>query len=671
MIIERIEMENFGPYYGKQTIELGSGDHPLVIVHGANMTGKTSLLNAIRWCLYGTAKDRAGRAMSTRSLINDDAYEEGQQRVSVRLRVKAGTDSKEVDYTLRRQKQPKHGSSDPTEETDFEEILDIDRDGTVLTSADFAAQITSLIPEDISRFFLFDGELLNEYEALVREGGEREAEAVKESIEMILGLPAVTQGRDDLRDVKADLTRRLRKEAAKDKRAQAAGEELDRLTVRKDQLERDRDDTQAQIRDAQAQLRKLDESLKRYEESREDAGRKEELEKRLTDLEARRANLFDERRGLNRLLWRDVLAPRLKKETLRLEEEWRTRNAASQKLHDARTELTELSTTVDEGICPTCGQKIKQETKAKSRAEIVDLKELVKRLEKETDRGRLEELQGVLSKLREVAPAGKAEAVRQLEMQIDATNVDLHGSTQDLKKVQRRLAAIDTDELREYDLEAKKLSALLGELQSSLRSLDQNLEQNQTDIEKCRRTILDHEGPIYKRLQTEMSVIEALEDLFERAVDHLTDELRIEVERQASDIFKDLTTDKTYSGLSINDRYGLTILREDGETVNVRSAGAEQVVALSLLGALNRLAAKRGPVVMDTPFGRLDPRHRANILRFVPSMADQVVLLVHGGEVDRDRDLKEVMAQVDAEYEIQHPTATRSELVPIMAETHA
>lgn len=671
MIIERVEIENFGPYYGTQSIDLGSGASPLVVVHGANMSGKTSLLNAVRWCLYGVAKDRAGRAIPTRLLINDDAYEEGQRRVSVRLRIRAGANGQEAEYTLRRQRQPKAGIGAPDSDDEFDEILDIDRGGVVLSPTDFADQVTALIPEDISRFFLFDGELLNEYETLVREGGEREADAVKESIEMILGLPATTKGRDDLRDLKAELTKRLRREAAKDKKAEAAGEELERLSARKAQLDRDHEDVQGQIREARAGLLRLDESLKRYEESREDAGRKEELEKRLLDLKKRKESLFEQRRGLNTVLWRDVLAPRLKRETVRLDKEWARRAQSQQQLHQAQRKLAELTRSIDEGICPACGQEIEQAVKAKTRAEIAELKERAEKLAAETDVERLQVLQGVLSKLREVAPAGKAEAVKVLEDDIDGTNIDIYKTEQEIKKVERRLGSIDTAELREYDLQAKKLRSHLGVLESNLRAIVVDLEQNAVDTEKCRRTILDHEGPVYKRLQTEMDLIEGLENLFERAVDRLTDELRVEVEKQASEIFRELTTDKSYSGLQINERYGLTILKEGGEALNVRSAGAEQVVALSLLGALNRLATKRGPVIMDTPFGRLDPKHRANILRFVPRMADQVVLLVHGGEVDRERDLAGVVTQIDAEYEIHHSSATRSELVPIRAVAHA
>src|SRR5207344_3296982 len=111
--------------------------------------------------------------------------------------------------------------------------------------------------------------------------------------------------------------------------------------------------------------------------------------------------------------------------------------------------------------------------------------------------------------------------------------------------------------------------------------------------------------------------------------------------------------------LRINELYGLTILDSEGRDVAVRSAGAEQIVALSLIGALNRLAIKKGPVIMDTPFGRLDTKNRANILRFVPTLAEQVVLLVHGGEVDRQRDLAVVAARIDEEYVIDHPTSGR------------
>jgi DNA sulfur modification protein DndD len=97
-----------------------------------------------------------------------------------------------------------------------------------------------------------------------------------------------------------------------------------------------------------------------------------------------------------------------------------------------------------------------------------------------------------------------------------------------------------------------------------------------------------------------------------------------------------MTTEKhDYAQLAINEHYGLTILHSDGRAEDSRSAGAEQVVALALMGALQANAPLRGPSVMDTPFGRLDPRHTANVVTALPTMARQVVLLVQEGEIDR------------------------------------
>src|SRR4051794_37688457 len=104
MIIDQIEMENFGPYRGKHTLRLGLGGHPLVVIHGQNMAGKTTIINAVRWGLYGVAKDRRGKPLPTRALINDDAFAEGNRFVSVALTLRV-PDEDDATYVLRRQHQ--------------------------------------------------------------------------------------------------------------------------------------------------------------------------------------------------------------------------------------------------------------------------------------------------------------------------------------------------------------------------------------------------------------------------------------------------------------------------------------------------------------------------------------------------------------------------------------
>ena len=148
--------------------------------------------------------------------------------------------------------------------------------------------------------------------------------------------------------------------------------------------------------------------------------------------------------------------------------------------------------------------------------------------------------------------------------------------------------------------------------------------------------------------------------MFSQGIDQLRNKLREDVEEHATNAFKKLTSEKTYSGLQINQSYGLSILDQEGRILTERSAGAEQVVALSLIDGLNRTSGTSAPIVMDTPLGRLDLKHRSNILQYLPDMSEQVVLLVHEGELDPKRDLEQFASRIGVRYKIKRVSATES-----------
>jgi DNA sulfur modification protein DndD len=167
-----------------------------------------------------------------------------------------------------------------------------------------------------------------------------------------------------------------------------------------------------------------------------------------------------------------------------------------------------------------------------------------------------------------------------------------------------------------------------------------------------------------KRLGDKVTLLNGAAEVFEQSVEQMRSRLRDEVELSATDAFKKLSTESQYSGLVINDRYGLEIRDHLDRPVSVRSAGAEQIVALALIDGLNTAAGKRGPLVMDTPFGRLDVQHRARVLSYLPSMAEQVILLVHEGEMSHERDLPHIAGLVAAAYQINRVSPTQSSIEP-------
>jgi len=65
---------------------------------------------------------------------------------------------------------------------------------------------------------------------------------------------------------------------------------------------------------------------------------------------------------------------------------------------------------------------------------------------------------------------------------------------------------------------------------------------------------------------------------------------------------------------------------------------------------------------MDTPFGRLDLKHRDNILNYLPTVTSQFVMLVHSGEIRPETDLATIKSKIGAVYRIVEITPTHSKI---------
>ena len=85
-----------------------------------------------------------------------------------------------------------------------------------------------------------------------------------------------------------------------------------------------------------------------------------------------------------------------------------------------------------------------------------------------------------------------------------------------------------------------------------------------------------------------------------------------------------------------------------------RSAGENQIFATALIAGLAEVSKVKAPLVVDTPLGRLDSKHRANILNFWISNANrQVILLSQDEEIDADF-YKRIKKNVSATFLLEH-----------------
>ena len=191
------------------------------------------------------------------------------------------------------------------------------------------------------------------------------------------------------------------------------------------------------------------------------------------------------------------------------------------------------------------------------------------------------------------------------------------------------------------------------------------LAENERNLARVRARLASRGGADVEGARQRRRLCDDLHGLLDQAVAKYRDRLRRSVEADATELFLQLTTEPEYAGLRINESYGLTILHQDGSEIPVRSAGAEHVVALSLVGALQKNAPLQGPIFIDSPFGRLDTQHTKNVVTALPNMAEQVCLLVYEEELRPQlaRDL--LRGQLRAEYSLRRVSARHTELEEI------
>lgn len=656
MKIHSLTSHNFMPYKEKLEMVFPQDDYRnVMIVFGDNMRGKTSILNALRWVFYGEAVGRHSRPIPLQEIVNKDATLEDNWKVEVHVKFEANGCS----YDLRRIADRKRQVAYPSKPEDFTESIHLIRDGSVVPGDRIEAEIGLIVPKQTSRFFLFDGELLQEYETLLIEDSQK-GDQIKQSIEQVLGVPALTNGRVDIQTI---LKKAQKQQSADLKQIAGLEKQAERhtdLTEKIDALDRD--------------IKKLEEDLKKVREERVTLNDEVEAAQSVIGAKAK----LDEKRKDQKFLisecnkkkeeslnlmskaWKDLIDAQIQIRRSQLEQRQKALLNSIKKQSELEKKVADLKQLLDTSECVTCGQTIGEERRSQvgdalGKAEA-DLRSI------EDSSSVLQDIYGKLDALSKIRGTNVKDQLRQVQKDIQGHQVRLTQIENEIEKFKDEIAGYDTAEIkRKHILLSEKIKEE-GRLQNDIQVQEIERKKHEEDLAVSQKAI---EGLTKNR--TQRSIVKAslcsnLEKVFSQSIEQLRDKLRERVEALANEAFKQMITQKSYQGLEINDNYGLQIVGESGHYVTVRSAGAEQIVAFSLIDGLNRTGRSSGPVIMDTPFGRLDLKHRDNILRYLPSVTSQFVLLVHSGEIRRDTDLTVIADRIWATYEIKEISSTQSRL---------
>jgi DNA sulfur modification protein DndD len=626
MFLRAISLRNFGAYQGEHHMDLTtSPGRPVVLIGGLNGCGKTTLLDAIQLALYGArarTSGRGGRSYNRylRDCINRQA-DPAQAEVIVEF--STITEGTEQRYQVCRNwvaaDGDRHGSG-------IREALQVSINGEFdpAVSQNWADHVETLFPLEIASLFFFDGEKI---ESLA--DPDRAAPVIESAVHALLGVSVVEQLRTDLLVVQ-----RRQKVPGEDAQALREIKQIEDDLTRADHLcattAEQMEMTWNRLREAEARCDEAEAAFSRQGGV---------LYQRRGALEVEKQHLADQLRDLTETLAQTLAADALPLALLRphlvvLGDRIRAEQAAAQS-----DQVVQLLAERDHLLLEILTPWMSGDGLAAAAAYLSE-----DRAERAVDHDRVQRLYAPPGTLSQLA------AVDQVLAQQIAQARDLlsqaHELRQRLEHVERQLAGVPAtgsiaaviatrdaarDQVTRLNME---LDTMREELATARHRRDR-LRAQREQAYKQRAEHLAQAEDAARIIAYADRTRDTLAKYGKALLHHHIGRLEVAVLdsftrlMRKAELVRDLRID--------TDRFTLTLVGPDGEALppSRLSAGERQLLAVSLLWGLARVAGNRLPSVIDTPLGRLDSHHRRRLVdRYFPHASHQVLLLSTDEEID-------------------------------------
>ena len=635
MLIKQLAVENFGPFEGRHTFNLepiGTG-RPIVLIGGRNGAGKTSILEAVRLCLYG--RKAFGRVSAStnqahmRSIFHQSQTGHAATSASVTLEIEVIETGVKQSYSVTRSWNRNRDA--------VSEILDIGRNNQPLGELfpeQYQTFLDELVPIGISDLFFFDGERIQ------RLAGEESADPeMVESIRGLLGLNLTEK-------LRADLSMLMRNKAG-DRPSSHLQEELSGEQGRLLEIDALLDKLNEQIETNAEELKGINQEVEILEnritaEGGGFAQKRESLLVRQAELEASIHSSEVELRELASGSLPFALIPdlciqlmsRVKDETalrrLGVEKEIieQVQNSIDEALGESSfwTEQVGFEPTDDlrTRLRDAVAQHLMRSSADRDAVGPLPVHDL-------SDKDSLR-LASDIGEALEVTPIQVTEASHKFEHALH----ELHIVEKDLQRVPRdEVLQPILLELSQVQIRLGKTHAEQDALENKIRATQYEKEQHERNLARLSERFdgLEQHG---RKLALAAKVRSALksyeQDLGVKKIEQLNSCVTECLQLLAH---KDLVC----SRVEFDPRTFSVSLFNDQDRIVPKgqfSAGEKQILAVAILWGLGRASGRQLPVIIDTPLARLDAEHRHRLVtHYFPNASHQVVLLSTDTEIDQ------------------------------------
>ncbi|MBW4256595.1 AAA family ATPase [Methanobacterium sp. YSL] len=638
MRIEKLILKNFRQYKDLEIVFPKNKKNDLHIIIGKNGTGKTTVLNAINWCLYGE-EPHSSESTSKLPILNLNSViksSDSYQEVLVELWVTTDNDN----YMIFQRTQPfrilsKNNIPIP-QNHEFTVTLQ-DKIGNTKIVEDIEADMVAehFVPSAIRDFFFFDGERLDNYFK------EAKGKNIKHQI-FILSHVYLLENMESRLD---KLFKSLRKEAGKlNPDIDAKTAELELTSKKSDAIEKEIIKVERQKKVAENEIKSIEDNLSDMPDAK--------------GLDSRRKKLNENKEEIIVLLdTKNAEKRKFLLESSKIINLWPSIDK-SINIINAKRRTKEIPPTIDKELlkntlmeenCKVCGRKLDTESKETVEKLLSSVKL------SSTVVHELHSMENPLVKYKETVEAF-LEQRKSFQKEIGLYQKQLETIEEEISEINEKLSGFNVEQIKTLHEErvvleeANKINLIkLGSLEEQLKTNNKKIKKLQKELKK----LIESEKRAIK-IKKKLSFTSKALDVVLKTKESIMQETKRLIEFETKkNFFQLLWKKETFKNVEIDNDYTVSLINSDGfECLGSCSAAERELLALSFTLALHRISGFESPILIDTPVARVSDEHRMNFANIFSEVSQekQIILLFTPAEFSEE--IKDVLMETASKYEI-------------------
>lgn len=590
------------------------------IIIASNGVGKTNLLNAINWCLYGDEPHTSGttnaNSRNKLPLCNLEILEEAKRNEedSCEVSVEIITSEGAKTFTISRSAMI-NASTHIQMGKDIFEISEKKETGdTIIHTAESAVNIVNrYLPQKIREYFYFDGERLLNYFNV----DARSISHIKDSIYEIAQVNVIDDVEKHLGDFEKQYSKKIAKMAPEVEKKQKA---LDDANEKISNLKFEISKLDDEIEQAEKEIARLNDLINGTETVVAD---NKKYDKNTEDIKRYEAKLADAKRKLALFVRKYAILILLYKQNKKTDEYIIASVENGSMTLD--TSLDVIKESLEEHKCRICGSELNESAeeylqslvdKFKSNATIQKLTEI------KNDVHRSLNLAGYEDEKKELF-----DSISEYEERIDdlvAENDELHKRISAVSSIEEIEIAMDrkVDNERTMKSNLEKRGSYKKELEDKEKNLE-TLKQEYDDALQANEELGD--------LREHANFVSEAKLIVNKVKNEIVGDVKSRMEQLTMELFETLIWKKeTYGRIELDDNFRLKLFHKVSNIscLDSCSASEKELLALAFTIALHTVSGYDNLLFIDTPVGRVSDINRENFAKVLLEISDKKQLIL-------------------------------------------